>query len=221
MKALPLNQKDYTMKIVEDLGNIQIKPEGRKSRYAIVECTKCTEHFRLRVGSTAAKTQKLCETCNNTSTRNTKHPLYAVWNGIKQRCYSPKRKDYSKYGGIGVTMHKDWLNDPVAFITFCEANGWKQGLVVDKDIKCREQNIVPTIYAPYTLSFITTKENAAEANAKAIMQYDLNDTLIAEYSSCVEAVEALGKPATHKSGPAKAARGVAKTYLGFKWKWKY
>lgn len=220
MKPRPLNQEDYTMKIVEDLGTISATPSGRKARYAIVECTECNKHFRIRMGSTAAKKQKLCEDCNNKSKRNYKHPLYAIWNGIKQRCYSPKRKDYHKYGGRGVTMCEEWIDDPNSFIKFCLENGWRKELVVDKDVKCREQNISPTIYAPHTLSFITTKENAAEANGKAVVQYSLDGTFIAEYSSCVEAVEALGKPASHKSGPAKAARGAAHTYLGFKWKWK-
>jgi hypothetical protein len=38
-------------------------------------------------------------------------PEYRVWYAIKQRCFNPNNKDYSNYGGRGVTMYDKWADD--------------------------------------------------------------------------------------------------------------
>jgi len=217
----PLNQDEYFMKIVEDLGKTTANENTTNlGRYAIFECPECHRHFKARCGGSTAKKQRSCGICANTSKRMTSHPLYAVWNGIKQRCYSPARKDYPKYGGKGVTMADIWKDDPSAFIEFCESNGWTSDKVIDKDIKSRELGIEPAIYSPETLSFISCQENAEEANAKAVLQYDLEGNFIQEFPSTVKAVLSLGKPASAKSSIANCCRGIAKTSFGFVWKYK-
>ncbi len=77
------------------------------------------------------------------------------------RCYDINNKQYSVYGKLGITIDKIWKNNPEKFITWCLNNGWKQGLQIDKDIKCQELNIYPKIYAPNTISFISSKENCS------------------------------------------------------------
>ena len=37
------------------------------------------------------------------------------WHAMKQRCYYKKHKDYKNYGGIGITVCKEWLNDFMQF----------------------------------------------------------------------------------------------------------
>lgn len=47
-----------------------------------------------------------------------KHPLfymYYIWCSIKQRCTNPNVKNYHRYGGRGVTMCEEWMNDFEAF----------------------------------------------------------------------------------------------------------
>lgn len=44
-----------------------------------------------------------------------KTKVYYIWVGIKQRCYNPQCKDYSSYGGRGITMYELWRTDFVAF----------------------------------------------------------------------------------------------------------
>lgn len=39
----------------------------------------------------------------------TKHPLYASWNVMKQRCFNPKYEAYKNYGGRGITVCERWL----------------------------------------------------------------------------------------------------------------
>lgn len=218
-KQQPLFQEEFKMKIIEDLGKTTANESTTAlARYAIFECTICKKHFKARASGTSAKNQTCCKQCTISESQSYKHPLYAIWNGIKQRCYSPSRKDYNKYGAIGVTMCEEWKNNSEAFINWCLTNGWSSDLVVDKDIKCREQNIYPTIYSTETISFITVQKNAEEANAKAVLQFTKENVFVREYISCVEAGKQFGN--NNKSVIANACRGVNKTAYGFVWKYK-
>lgn len=220
-KPKPLNPADYKMVLIKDLGQLPSKSNPkRKYRFAIFKCPICQTHFTCRATGPMAKSQTSCGNCAGKTHGLYDHPLYAVWNSIRQRCYNPKRKDYHKYGGKGVTMDPTWIDNPSNFIAWCEANGWSSELVVDKDIKSAALGISPAIYAPHTVSFVTAQQNAEEATAKAVLQLDAEDTVIAEFTSCTAAALACGKPKSAKSNIANCCRGVNKTAFGFKWKFK-
>ena len=82
-----------------------------------------------------------------------RHPLYAVWEDMKSRCYNLNDKRYKDYGGRGVTVCDEWINSPAAFIEWALENGWKTGLQIDKDIKGGN------IYSPENCTIVTNKEN--------------------------------------------------------------
>jgi hypothetical protein len=219
MKPKPLKQEEYSMKIIEDLGLIPTPSGTRNARFAIVECTKCKKHFKIRMGSKAAKNQSACIDCNKTKHGLYKEPLYAIWNGIKQRCYSPKRKDYPKYGGKGVTVCDEWKDDVGAFISWCKSNGWSPDKVIDKDIKSKELGISPAVYGPDTVTFVSAQENAEAANAKKVMQFTKEGEYVNTYDSNVKAAIAMGKPGSSKSSIANCARGLTKSAFGYVWKY--
>ena len=54
--------------------------------------------------------RKGCGSC-----ADTKDPLYSIWNGIKQRCFNRSNAGYKNYGGRGITMYPDWINNFLAF----------------------------------------------------------------------------------------------------------
>lgn len=37
-----------------------------------------------------------------------KHPLYATWSGMIQRCHRPDYADYFRWGGRGITVCEEW-----------------------------------------------------------------------------------------------------------------
>jgi hypothetical protein len=47
-------------------------------------------------------------------TRVTKE--WRAWSKIKERCFNPNTKGYKNYGGRGITMAPEWINDAAAFI---------------------------------------------------------------------------------------------------------
>lgn len=51
--------------------------------------------------------------------------LYQIWCAMKQRCYNPNNKRYDSYGGRGITICDEWLNDYPAFRKWAIENGYE------------------------------------------------------------------------------------------------
>ena len=92
-RTKPLNQEEFTMKIIEDLG-ITTANENTiaTARYAIFECTVCNKHFKARATGATARRQTSCQECTKSESQNYKHPLYAIWNGINKDVMLQKEK---------------------------------------------------------------------------------------------------------------------------------
>jgi len=42
---------------------------------------------------------------------------YKTWKSIKDRCHNPKSKDYSRYGGRGIVVCGEWINNFPKFLS--------------------------------------------------------------------------------------------------------
>lgn len=100
------------------------------------------------------------------------HPLYAVWASMRARCRNPKLTSFQNYGGRGITVCSEW-DDPVAFIRWGEANGYAQGLQVD-----RIDN--DGGYSPENCRFVTAKENMRNTRRNRIVEVDGREMTVAE-----------------------------------------
>lgn len=60
-----------------------------------------------------------------------KHPLYRRWCAMRERCNNPHNKRYSRYGGRGIKVCKEW-DDFEAFIKWSAENGWNPTLTLDR-----------------------------------------------------------------------------------------
>jgi hypothetical protein len=43
-------------------------------------------------------------------------PEYRAWQGMKKRCFNRASRDFRDYGGRGITVAPEWLNDFAAFL---------------------------------------------------------------------------------------------------------
>ena len=64
-----------------------------------------------------------------TTNRNITHGktdcrLYRIWRGMKDRCTNPTNKGYPSYGGRGITICEEWLDNFEAFYAWAMANGY-------------------------------------------------------------------------------------------------
>lgn len=58
--------------------------------------------------------------------------IYHVYYAMLSRCTNPQNKRYSGYGGKGITVCEEWSNSYTSFYEWSMANGWKQGLTIDR-----------------------------------------------------------------------------------------
>ena len=69
------------------------------------------------------------------------------------RCYSKKNVYYKHYGGRGIRICNEWLNDFLKFEQWSYQNGYKDGLTIDRIN-------VNGDYCPSNCRFITTQEQS-------------------------------------------------------------
>ena len=53
-----------------------------------------------------------------------KSRLYGVWADMKSRCTNPHAENYKNYGGRGISICAEWLNDFAAFYKWAMSNGY-------------------------------------------------------------------------------------------------
>jgi hypothetical protein len=58
--------------------------------------------------------------------------IWSTYHNIKQRCNNVKHPRYNDYGGRGITMCEEWLNDITSFINWAIENGYNKDLTIDR-----------------------------------------------------------------------------------------
>lgn len=58
--------------------------------------------------------------------------LYRIWTAMKSRCYNKNHKWYGRYGGRGIKICDEWINDFAAFREWAISNGYKDDLSIDR-----------------------------------------------------------------------------------------
>ena len=93
---------------------------GNKKRHLVY-----TRKWRI------ANPMKACGYCK-TYFKTTQGRLVCILADMKKRCFNLKNKDYTRYGGRGITICQAWLNSLDAFREWALANGYVAGLVIDR-----------------------------------------------------------------------------------------
>lgn len=103
----------------------------------------------------------------------TEHPLYHKLSAMKQRCYYEKSPLYHRYGGRGITISKEWLDNPESFIKWGLDNGWQDGLTI-------ERIDYDGPYSPENCCFIESKKQARNKSNNKIVATPQGDMCLAE-----------------------------------------
>ena len=104
-----------------------------------------------------------------------KHPLHTIYWNIMGRCYRETNPAYPLYGGSGVIVCEEWRNDFKKFYDWAMANGWEQGLEIDKDIKGGN------IYSPENCSIVTTMQNCNARKSNRFLELNGRRMTVSEW----------------------------------------
>jgi len=79
--------------------------------------------------------------------------LHNIWAGMKDRCLNPNTERYSRYGGLGITVYKEWVSNYKSFYDWSINNGYTDTLTID-----RIEN--DGNYTPSNCQWISKSENS-------------------------------------------------------------
>lgn len=120
--------------------------------YHIV-CMKCGQEYdrplyyvRKNAGYGCIKCRKTTQTHGDSRTR-----LYGIWCNMKDRCYRPGNGAYERYGGRGILLCDEWVNDYSSFKSWSISHGYAANLSID-----RIDNDMG--YGPDNCRWVTSKE---------------------------------------------------------------
>lgn len=86
--------------------------------------------------------------------------LYSIFQNMKQRCYNPNDPKYGSYGGKGIAICQEWLDDFEVFYDWAMANGYRDDLTIDRKDNHKG-------YSPDNCRWITMKQNREKIGGKS------------------------------------------------------
>jgi len=97
-----------------------------------------------------------------------KTALYRVWNHARRRCNLASDKSYKRYGGRGIVMCQEWLENFEVFESWALSNGYAPRLELDRIN-------VDQGYSPANCQFISKNCNSAFAWIDKMTEHELKD----------------------------------------------
>lgn len=125
----------------------------RIAKYSDLKATtKCTH---IRVDGKIA----FCKTSWNNNR------IKRIFDGMKQRCYNVKNKNYEWYGAKGIKICDNWMNDPLLFEEWAIQNGYEDNLTIDRIDENKD-------YSPDNCRWITGSDNTKYKSTTSLI--DIN-----------------------------------------------
>lgn len=108
---------------------------GKYNSYFLVRCEKCgKEQEKARNNLFKGEATCMCSykvrLHNADGKSNTR--LNRIYRSMLDRCFNPKSRPYKYYGGRGITICNEWVEDFSLFYKWAIQNGYKENLTIDR-----------------------------------------------------------------------------------------
>lgn len=101
--------------------------------------------------------------------------IYRIYAGMKARCYSPGTTHYAHYGGRGITICDEWLEDFMNFYNWAMANGYEDHLSIDRiDVNGN--------YCPENCRWATQKEQCNNRRQNRFLKFNGETHTVKEWA---------------------------------------
>lgn len=123
IKFIDLSGERYGRLVVVD----RALNDGKRTMWNCV--CDCGNRVTVRAENLRSGNTKSCgciekDRPNRTTHGLSKSRINSVFNSMKQRCYNKNNYEYANYGGRGIKICDEWLNDRRAFYRWAVENGY-------------------------------------------------------------------------------------------------
>lgn len=125
-----LTGKTFNRLTVINRAESRRQPSGKLVTYWNCKCI-CGNITQVRGYDLKEERIKSCG-CINKKHGLSNTRVYSAWHHMKQRCYSPNCKAYKDYGGRGIKICSEWLEDFRSFYNWAINSGYKEDLTIDR-----------------------------------------------------------------------------------------
>ena len=177
-----MNEKDLTGQRFGRLVALRkvdryVSPCGSSCNIWLCKCD-CGNEKKVKTSDLTSGNTRSCG-CFQTEARITHnlthHKLYWVYQNMKNRCYRTSDRHFNDYGGRGITVCDEWLEDFLNFYSWAINNGYQEGLEIDR-IEVNGN------YEPSNCRWITHKEQQFNKRNNKRFYYNGKNLTLPEWS---------------------------------------
>lgn len=140
----------------------------------IILTTKLSNGHTTSCGCRKKELNKVISEINKTHELSNSR-IYGIYRGMISRCYKKYSSSYERYGGRGITICQEWLDDFMNFYNWSMENGYQDGLSIDR-IDSNGN------YEPNNCRWSTSKEQANNTRATVFLTYKGETKSASEWS---------------------------------------
>ena len=137
MKGRAIFMSRYVSLVGQRFGRLTVLEEVGRNHYGIIykcecECGNIKEYTAVRLRS---KNVQSCGCLRKDRFKThdlSKTRLYQIFQGMKKRCYNENAQYYAIYGGRGIKICDEWLNDFKTFYDWSNKNGYEDHLSIER-----------------------------------------------------------------------------------------